>query len=169
MCNAYKHPSGCSCGFGPPYERVEVKIVKLPSPNNIRTRVAAEVSIKFPAARAIGVEHISRQDVGRAKAALKKFIQKKADQRFGKGKIRINVARVITGSIEFDIVLITGTGVAVYHFFKDYEQLRKSMVVFCRDIQHAARSLTRAIRKAIIFEEDKINKAQKITLKKKRR
>ena len=55
MCNAYRHPADCSCGFGPPYEHAEVKILKLPSPANNRTPVAAELRVRFPVARDIKV------------------------------------------------------------------------------------------------------------------
>lgn len=154
MCNAYKHPSGCSCGFGPPYEQIEVSIVKLPSPTDLRTRRAADLSVKFPAAHAIGIEHLNRLSTVRVREAARKTLQNLADRRFGKSKIKINVERVVTGSIEFDIVLMTGTGVAVYKFFKDYEQLRKSMIIFCKDIHHAARYLCRVIKKAIVFDDE---------------
>jgi hypothetical protein len=53
---------------------------------------------------------------------------------------------------------MTGTGVAVYKFFKDYEQLRKSIVIFCKDIARGSRFLWRAIKKAIIFEEEGSNR-----------
>ena len=29
MCNAYRHPMGCQCGFGPPYPDVDARIIKL--------------------------------------------------------------------------------------------------------------------------------------------
>ena len=54
------------------------------------------------------------------------------DQRFGSGRLRVVVTRIASGSLEIWLTLVT-IGGAVYTFFKDYEDLRKGLLLFVED------------------------------------
>jgi hypothetical protein len=146
MCNAYQHPSDCHCGFGPPYDDVQVEIRKLPSPTDRNPSEIAELAVRFPV-RANFYFEIRSTGRTEVKAAVMNALQRLADSRFGKGNIRVKVNDVRKGSITFGVILVAGA-VATYKFFKDYEALSKGVKTFCRDIQSASKSLRKLVYQA---------------------
>lgn len=144
MCNAYKHPSDCHCGFGPPYDEVQVEIRKLPSPADTNPKQLAELDVRFPVPRATYYSQISSTAKIEMMAAFQNSLQRLADDRFGKANFLIKVRDVRKGSLTFEVLLITGL-VGAYKFFKDYEALRKGVKAFCQDIWRSGKWLKKSV------------------------
>lgn len=144
MCNAYKHPSDCHCGFGPPYDDVQVEIRKLASPEDRNPSEIAELALRFPVVRANFYWDIKSTGRTEVMAALMSALQRLADGRFGKGNIRVKVNDIRKGSITFGVALVIGA-VGAYKFFKDYEDLSKGVKTFCRDIQNSSKFLRKLV------------------------
>jgi len=146
-----------------------VQILSIASPTDPSTRVAATLSIRFPSTPTVDFERLDQVGTDRVKEALRKPLQKLANQHFGPGKTHVEMTRVAKGSIEFGVAIVTA--VAVYKAFKDYEQLRKSTVAFGKDIQNVSRSLKKVLKHVFTSKKKEIAKkaAQPSRKKKKRR
>ncbi|MFS8085246.1 MAG: hypothetical protein ACMG6H_06415 [Acidobacteriota bacterium] len=157
MCNAYKHPQDCRCGFGPPYDDVQVEIRRLPSPTDKNPSEIAELAVRFPVVRANFYWDINSTGKIEVRAALMNALQRLADDRFGRGNIRVKVTDIRKGSITFGVILGAGA-VAAYKFFKDYDDLSKGVKTFCRDIQSASKSLRKVVHEAYHRVESRSHK-----------
>ncbi len=90
MCNAYKHPMDCHCGFGPPYDDLKVKIVDLPSPDDSNPSRIGDLNLKFPI-RANFFNQIAKAERNEVTEPLINTLQQLADRRFGKGHVRVEL------------------------------------------------------------------------------
>lgn len=142
MCNAYQHPMDCHCGFGPPYDDVQVEIVKLPSPEDRNPSEIADLDLKFPI-RANFYREIGSTGQVEVMASLTNALQHLADTRFGKGHVRVKVKDLRKGSITCGVALVAL--IAAYRFFKDYDDLSKGVKTFCRDILRTSKKLRKLV------------------------
>lgn len=144
MCNAYKHPSDCDCGFGPPYADVQVEIRSLASPKDRNPSQIADLGLRFPLPRANFYQDITGKGKTEVMGSLQNALQRVANDRFGKDRVRVKVNGVRRGSITFSVLLGMGL-VAAYKFFKDYDDLSKGVKTFCRDIQRSSKWLRKLV------------------------
>jgi hypothetical protein len=61
-------------------------------------------------------------------------LQQLVDKRIGSGSLQVGVTQIALGSLEVVITLVTIIG-AVHTFFKDYEDLRKGLLLFIEDMK----------------------------------
>jgi len=144
MCNAYKHPSDCDCGFGPPYADVQVEIRSLASQKDRNPSQIADLRLRFPLPRANFYQDITGKGKTEVMGSLQSALQRVADDRLGKDSVRVKVNEVRKGSITFGVLLVMGL-VGAYKFFKDYDDLSKGVKAFCRDIQRSSKWLRKLV------------------------
>lgn len=147
MCNAYRHPNGCRCGFGPPYDGIEVEIISLAPATDTRTRRAANLRLHIPLGHKIASKLFVPARTMRVKEALRGSLQRIANRRFGQRKVRVQVGRLAEGSLLGDVTLVM-IGVGVYHFFKDYEALKKGVKAFGDDVKSGSRYIMSKLKSA---------------------
>ena len=152
MCNGYRHATGCQCGCGPPYPQVDVKIRKLLKRGDRRSSTVAELGLRFHIPRANFFHLVDKDGKGRVLTTAVKALQHLADNRFGKGNIKVVPAYVEKGSIEVYVALVALVGGA-YKFFKDYEALKKGVKAFVKDIKYASSKLNQVVRRKYLREE----------------
>lgn len=153
MCNAYRHPMDCHCGFGPPYDDVKVKIVQLPDPKDRNPSRIADLDLKFPI-RARFLSQIVKTERTEVTEPLVNTLQRMADRRFGKGHVRVEVKNLRKGSVTYGIALVAL--VAAYKFFKDYEALSKGVKMFCHDIVAISKTLRSVLTEAYAKVETRV-------------
>ena len=154
MCNGYKHPPGCECGFGPPYPEVDVTVRKLISKNNRRSSRIAELDLRFHIPKASFFHLVDQSGRKRVLATAVRQLQRLADNRFGKKNIKVVPEYVKKGSIDVYVALVVAVG-AAYKFFKDYESLRKGVAAFVNDIKGVSNKLNRVVRRKYLREEQR--------------
>lgn len=157
MCNAYNHSADCECGFGPPYPNVGVAIRKLYRIRDRRSSRIADLDLSFPLPKTNFFHLIDKTGRERLLTSTVEVLQRLADNRFGKGNIKVIPDHVKKGSINVSVVLV-----AAYVFFKNYEVLRKNIVRFAKDIKHASSTLYQVVRRRYLSEERRsLKKAKK--------
>jgi len=154
MCNAWNHSDGCRCGFGPPYDEVNARIVRL-SEEVEPGRVVAELSVWVPLQQSTRYWRLPSDGRQLVERSLERTLQRVADDRFGSRVLRVKVAGARKGSIEYSVVLIPV--VAIYKFIKDYPTLKKGIKEFCGDIRRWSRHLQIKIRGAMRRAERRRN------------
>lgn len=153
MCNAYRHPAGCQCGFGPPYPDVDVSIRKLTRRGDRQSSRVAELDLSFHIPKAIFFHLVDKVGKKRVLETTAEALQQLADNRFGKGNIKVAPIYIKKSSIIVSIVLFT-LG-AAYVFFKDYKAIRDGVTAFVEDIKCASSKLNRVVRKKYLREEQR--------------
>ena len=151
MCNAFRHPAGCECGFGPPYPEIDVSVRKLINKEDMRSSKVAQLDLKLHIPKAAFFHLVDNIGKRRILSTAAKELQRLANKRFGKGKIEVVPIHLKKGSIEFYVLLVVVGG--AYTFFKDYESLRIGVSAFVRDIKSASSKLNRVIRRKYLREE----------------
>ncbi len=154
MCNGYRHATGCECGFGPPYPQVDVRIRKILNRGDRRSSMVAELGLSFHIPRANLFHLVDKAGKDRVLTTAVKALQRLADNRFGKGNIKVVPAYIKKGSIEVYVVLVALVG-AAYKFFKDYEALKKGVTAFVKDIRHVSNKLNLVVRRKYLREEQR--------------
>ncbi len=152
MCNGYRHAAGCECGFGPPYPDVDVSIQKILNRGDRRSSMVAKLGLSFHIPKAKFFHLVDKPGKNRVLTTAAKALQRLADNRFGKGNIKVVPTHVKKGTIEVYVVLVTVAG-AAYMFFKDYETLRKGVAQFAKDIRYASSKLNQVVRRKYLHEE----------------
>ncbi len=152
MCNGYRHPTGCECGFGPPYPTIDVSILKLVKMGDRRSSTVAELGLKFHIPKANFFHLVDEPGKNRVLTTAVKALQRLVDKRFGKGNIKVVPAYVKKGSIDVYVALVALAGSA-YMFFKDYEALKKGVEAFAKDIRYASNKLNKVVRRKYLNEE----------------
>lgn len=152
MCNGYRHATGCQCGFGPPYPDVDVRIRKLLNRGDRRSSTVAELGLSFHIPKAKFFHLVDKAGKDRVLTTAVEALQRLADNRFGKGNIKVVPAYVKKGSIEVCVVLVAMVG-AAYKFFKDYEALKKGVTAFVKDIRYVSNKLNLVVRRKYLREE----------------
>jgi hypothetical protein len=152
MCNGYRHATGCQCGFGPPYPHVDVRIRKLLNRGDRRSSTVAELGLTFHIPRANFFHLVDKAGKDRVLTTAVEALQRLADNRFGKGNIKVVPAYVKKGSIELCVALVALVG-AAYKFFKDYKALKEGVRTFVKDIGYASSKLNQVVRRKYLREE----------------
>ena len=153
MCNGYRHPTGCECGFGPPYPTIDVSIRKMIKKGDRRSSTIAELGLRFHIPKANYFHLVDEPGKDRVVTTTVEALQRLADKRFGKGNIKVVPTNVKKGSIEVYVALVILVGSGAYKFFKDYEALRNGVAAFVRDIRNASSKLNLVVRRKYLSEE----------------
>jgi hypothetical protein len=160
MCNAYKHSPGCDCGFGPPYANIGVTIVKLIPMNDNQSSTVAQLDLTFPLPEK-DLNFIDEKGKLGVLNSATQILQQFADTRFGEGQIKILPVHIKKGSILVGVLLVAAG--STYAFFKDYDNLRKGVLSFSRDISAGSRALYKVVKQKY-FREAKRSSNQNMSV-----
>ncbi len=152
MCNAYNHPEGCECGFGPPYPDVDVTVKNIVEQRGVRGSKVADLDVTFYIPKANFFHRLDIVAKDRLLEETATALQCLADGRFGKANIQVLATDVRRGSITFAVVLVAMVG----KFFKDYPTLKAGVLQFARDIKMVSGHLNRLLRRVYLREERRV-------------
>jgi hypothetical protein len=155
MCNGWNHNDGCQCGFGPPYNSIRTVRYKVPSEKGAsNTSIAGRFLISAPVSGIPKLDDLDEQLKSQLVNMLEESIRLIAKKSFRNIQISeqvrldIKIRSLSEGSINIDFTLVVVGGL-VYSFFKDYESLRKGIMLFLNDILAASRHIAKLIRKIV--------------------
>lgn len=127
---------------------MEVDVTSIWDGKDTQTRKIADISLRLAE---IDIP-IGRLDPFRNLKFLEDVdneLQPLADIRFGRGTTIVQGAEVKAGSLEI-ILWLMAAGTMAYKFFKDYESLRKGIVLFAKDVEAANNKIETLIKKHYI-------------------
>lgn len=126
-------------------ERIQLEILRTWDGKDTETTKAADLKLVLPNFRpeTYGVS-LSAEAKREVFAAIARELQPIVDQRFGSGSLRVMITRIASGSLDVWLALVT-TGGAVYAFLKDYEDLRKGLLLFVGDVKQLGQRFEKRI------------------------
>jgi hypothetical protein len=154
MCNGYRHAEGCECGFGPPYPTVDVRVRNMLKRGDRQSSKVTELDLTFHIPKANFFHLVDKAGKDRVLKTAVGALQHLADNRFGKGNIKVVSTKIEKGTIGVWVVLLAVMG-SVYEFFKNYESVRNGVMAFVRDIKNASSRLNRVVRRRYLREEQR--------------
>ena len=122
---------------------MEVQVLNIWDGKDVQTRKVAELSFRFPE---IDIPFGGLEPFRNLMflEVLERELQPLADVRFGKGTTIVEGAEIKEGSVEI-LLWLLAAGSAVYTFFKDYESLRKGVILFSKDLHGASSKIEELI------------------------
>jgi hypothetical protein len=149
MCNAWNHQDDCECGFGPPYDYIEIKHYRIASPRAARTTsLAGRFHISIPVADISKPDDLDQQ-VKQAltlslEEQLRAIAQKSITAVSRTAQLKVQIKRLTVGTlgVHFDMLIVGG---AIYTFFVNYESFKKGITMFRTDLVKASRHVIRVM------------------------
>jgi hypothetical protein len=116
-----------------------VEILHMWDGTDTGTNEAAVLKIVLPFSRPDSYRvPLSKATAKNVFTAIARELQPIVDHCFGSDRLRVEVTRVASGSLDIWLTLVT-IGGGVYTFFKDYEDLRKNLLLFVEDVKQLGR------------------------------